>query len=230
MVVFPENLLDIDIRDPRFSRKKSRKYFWCPMLFSNRVSKQCLALLNENMLKHVRTYQYPIPADSIERMKENYSEQLGKTFKSKIAILNNPRSPASKAAADIGLLSMMRSSHTREFAEKICGFELAPDPGCQVICYSEGDQAGPHNDHHPEDDNLKDGYVDLHITFCDPGVDHQFLVHEEKGYLSKITNVAAPNGISVSLLPFWHYVTPLVTKAKMNNAKRWLVLVSFEKC
>jgi hypothetical protein len=161
-------------------------------------------------------------------MELNYSETLPKTLSNRTVILNGRRSPAVRKAAEIGLLGLLRSDSLREFAEAVSGYRLDPDPGCQVICYEPGDYVGPHNDHHPEDPHLKPGYVDLHITLSNRFVDHQWLVFEDRGFLTQVVNVGVQSGVAVSYLPFWHYTTPLVAKkGREGQARRWLLLASF---
>lgn len=229
---FPSELLDL--RDPSVNKAKSlretgSRFAWFPNPISESVSVKCLGLLNDHMANSLNVYRSRIPGDSISGMRRNYGESLEKTFSNRMAILNSKRAKAARIAEDIGLLEMMRSPSTLSLAERLSGYRLVPGPGCQVICYEEGDHAGPHNDHHPEDKHLRGGYIDLHVTFCEPNVDHQWFVYEHKGYLSKLENVAASSGVSVSHLPFWHYVTPLAKKSGAKTARRWLLLCSFEK-
>lgn len=189
----------------------------------------CAALLEHRLLAAMKRYSSGIPPQSITSMRRNYEEVLGKTFSSSTAFLNGGRSRAVRAAADIGLLAAMRSPAALHLAERLSGFRLRKGPGCQVICYGPGDHVGPHNDHHPEDENLRHGYIDLHLTLCASSVEHQYLVHERNGFLSECHNVATLSGVSVSHLPFWHYVTPLVLRRGARQGRRWLILCSFEK-
>lgn len=46
--------------------------------------------------------------------------------------------------------------------------------------------------------------------------------------LNRTVNVSIPSGVTVSRLPYWHQVTPLIPKkGNENEAQRWLVMVSF---
>src|ERR1043165_7876402 len=54
--------------------------------------------------------------------------------------------------------------------------------GRQVICYEPGDYSGPHNDHHPEHAEIKNGFVDVHIMFSNDAVASQLLAYEERGF------------------------------------------------
>jgi len=119
---------------------------------------------------------------------------------------------------------MMRSLSFRAFAEALAGRKLASGWGMQVLRYGPGDYAGPHNDHHPENDKAKGGHIDLHLSLCGPGVDHQWLVYSRAGHFSEIVSVASPATVTAYRLPFWHYTTPLVGTPK---AGRWVLLGTF---
>ena len=59
-------------------------------------------------------------------------------------------------------------------------------------------------------------------------VERQYLLYERDGFFNQCVNVGIPSGVSVSFLPFWHQVTPLIPKAgREATARRWLLLVSF---
>jgi hypothetical protein len=232
MAKFPEDLFgraEHGIHAKASLAEKGARFEWFPDPLSTRLAHRCISILNQHMSKVMKEYRSRIPRNSISRMSRNYDESLGKTFSNRTAFLNSNRSQASRVAEEIGLLVAMRSAGALRLAERLSGYKLLPDPGCQVICYEEGDHAGPHNDHHPEDNNLRNGYVDLHLTLCEPAVDHQFFVYEHGGYLSECRNVAARSGISISHLPFWHYVTPLALKDSQKTGRRWLILCSYEK-
>ena len=83
----------------------------------------------------------------------------------KTAFFRRRTSRSYQAAETIGLLRMMRSESFVLFAESLTGLKLNRDRGIQVSCYEHGDYAGPHNDHHPESEFLKDGFVDFHVMF-----------------------------------------------------------------
>jgi hypothetical protein len=60
-------------------------------------------------------------------------------------------------------------------------------------------------------------------------VKHQWLVYEQNGFLNSMKDITSPSGIAVYRLPFWHYTTPLIARpTKINEARRWLLLHSFE--
>ena len=90
--------------------------------------------------------------------------------------------------------------------------------------YGPGDYAGPHNDHHPQNAAARRGYIDLHLSLCSPGVEHQWLVYSRAGHFSEIASVAGRARVTAYRLPFWHYTTPLAGK---KDAARWVLLGTF---
>jgi hypothetical protein len=123
----------------------------------------------------------------------------------------------------------MNSESFVAFAEAVTGFKLKRDWSIQVTCYEHGDYAGPHNDHHPEDNSVKDGFIDVHVMFANNAVDHHYLVYEQNGHFSKIVDINTRGGVSVYKLPFWHYTTPLAGKPGHEaEARRWLLLGTFD--
>ena len=107
---------------------------------------------------------------------------------------------------------MMQSESFTRFVEAVTGLKLDYDLSLQVICYEQGDYSGPHNDHHPEEETIREGYIDFHVMFPNEAVAHQYLVYEEKRHFSRIVDVNVPGGVSIYKLPFWHYTTPLAGK------------------
>ena len=166
----------------------------------------------------------PIPPDTIFGMKEDYAELLPKSSRARTIYFESRREPGVKAAERIGLARMMRSQSFRAFAEALAGRRLRSGWGLQVLRYGPGDYAGPHNDHHPENEAAKGGYIDLHLSLCTPGVEHQWLVYSRAGHFSEIVSVASPATVTAYRLPFWHYTTPLVGAPK---AGRWVLLGTF---
>jgi hypothetical protein len=123
---------------------------------------------------------------------------------------------------------MMRSESFAVFAEAITGYKLNRVWDVQVSCYEHGDYVGPHNDHHPESQLLRSGFIDLHVMFANEAVAHQYLVYEQNGHLSKLVDINRQGAVSVYELPFWHYTTPLVAKRnREREARRWLLLGTF---
>lgn len=185
-------------------------------------------LLDTHLYEHLAVEQRKIPPESITGMKENYQEVLNKTMHIKTAFFRRSSARSYLAAEKIGLLRMMQSSTFIEFAEAVTGLKLDPNLNLQVTCYDHGDYVGPHNDHHPENEEIKDGFVDFHLMFTNKAVAHQYLVYEERGHFSKIVDINIQGGVSIYKLPFWHYTTPLAGKsAQESAARRWLLLGSF---
>lgn len=128
-------------------------------------------------------------------------------------------------AQECGLAEMMFSGSYRAFCEALAGQALEGPATAQVLCYRPHDYVGPHTDHHPENPKARHGYVDVHFSFCTPGVQEQFLVYEKDGHLTEQRSIAASGTLTAYRLPVWHYVTPLQTKRATD--RRWLVLGTF---
>lgn len=193
-----------------------------------RKAEDSVRILDTNLYDHLAIEQRKIPPESITGMKENYEERLNKTMHIKTAFFRRRGAYSYRAAEKIGLLQMMKSSSFTDFAEAVTGLKLDRSLHIQVSCYEHGDYVGPHNDHHPENDDVKDGFIDFHLMFTNSAVAHQYLVYEEKGHFSKIVDINLQGGISIYKLPFWHYTTPLAGKcAQESAARRWLLLGSF---
>jgi hypothetical protein len=185
------------------------------------------SLLYENLYGCLRTVYDPIPRNTITGLRENYCEQLPKTMRFKSAHLTK-KSKAGRAADLLGVTDILSSERLRIFGESVTGKRLQKDPGCQVICYEGGDFSGPHNDHHPEQDELRAGYVDVHIMLSEPTVLSQLLVYEKQnGLLNEVREMGRGLAVAVYQLPFWHYTTPLMPRADVNQARRWLFLASY---
>ena len=166
----------------------------------------------------------PILPDTIFGMTHDYAELLPKSSRARTIYFESRREPGVKAAERIGLARMMRSQSFRAFAEALAGRKLASGWGLQVLRYGPGDYAGPHIDHHPENKRAIGGSIDLHLSLCGPGVEHQWLVYSRAGHFSEIVSVARPATVTAYRLPFWHYTTPLVGTPK---AGRWVLLGTF---
>ena len=206
-----------------------KRYF---AIFDRMVDKRkaddAVKLMDTHLYPHLAVEQRRIPPESITGMKENYEEVLNKTMHIKTAFFRRSSARSYQAAEKIGLLRMMRSSTFTDFAEAVTGLKLDRDLNLQVSCYEHGDYVGPHNDHHPENDDVKDGFVDFHLMFTNNAVAHQYLVYEERGHFSRIVDINMQGGVSIYKLPFWHYTTPLAAKpAQQATARRWLLLGSF---
>jgi hypothetical protein len=161
-------------------------------------------------------------------MKRDNSEVLEKTHLFWSANFDSARTRAYRAAFEIGLPAMLRSTSLWRFAEVITGFTLDPECGIQAVCYGEHDYVGPHNDHQPQIPEARDGYVDVQITFTNLAVAGQALVYERKGYLTECIDVGKSGAINVFHLPYWHYVTPHVANRRgSRRARRWVLLATF---
>lgn len=130
-----------------------------------------------------------------------------------------------RRAEECGLAAMLQSGSYRAFVTALAGHAVEGPRTLQVFCYRPGDYAGPHTDHHPEEERMAGGYVDLHLTFCTPGVTEQLIVYEQDRHLSRQQSIAGNGTVTAYRLPFWHYTTPL--QATRASARRWLVLGTF---
>ena len=185
-------------------------------------------LLERHLRPHLVLMDQPIPRWTIDEMPENYSELLPKTGRVWTAYLGNARARSFCVATELGLVALLRSESLVAFAAALAGRPLLRRGGMQVLCYGQGDYAGPHNDHHPEDAEARAGYVDLHLALPGPGVAHQWLVYERAGHLSEMVSANSLGGVNAYRLPFWHYTTPLLAKrGKEADARRWLLLGTF---
>jgi hypothetical protein len=212
--------------DPGLTQNENLSLFRIP------VSPGRLATLTDFMdrrlASHLRVLRSPIPKDIIRKLKVNYSESLPKTMRIRTADLDAKSGKAKRVAASLGLIAALKSDELRQFGERVTGKRLQPDPGCQVICYEPGDYSGPHTDHHPEEPELRDGYVDIHIMLSSPRVASQLLVYErQQGLLNEVAEIGKGMSIAVYQLPFWHYTTPMLARPGVENARRWLLLASY---
>ena len=185
--------------------------------------------LQKKVFPVLKNYRAPIPEDSIWKLKKNYTEKLGKTMKMMTAEMNAKNSKAYRIAWDMGLIDMLSSVSYKSLGETLLGEKFGESNGKQVICYQQGDYVSPHNDHHPENDNTKNGYYDIQLMMSNKYVKHQWLVYEKNGFLNSMADIATPSGIAVYHLPFWHYTTPMIADpGNPDGALRWLFLHSFE--
>lgn len=231
MQIFPPEFSQA-VRLPRREEPSLRlsgdRLRWFPLVVKSVIRGAALPALEAQLAPHLRRVRRPVPASSITDMTRNYSEALPKSTHNSTVFLDNPRTAAARAASAMGLTAFLRSRSLREFAEHVSGFALEPSPGLQAIRYAAGDYVGPHNDHHPEQPHLRNGYVDLQITLSHDAVARQYLLYERDGYFNQMVNIGIPSGVSVSRLPFWHQVTPLEARRGGEAAAcRWLLLVSF---
>jgi hypothetical protein len=202
---------------------------WFPLALRPEMAVESLNLIERSMAPFLRPVRSSLDPALITGMKRNFSETLPKTLRNSSISLNAPQTPAFAEARRIGLIDLLKSASLREFATAVSGYELTEGAGMQLIRYRQGDYVGPHNDHHPEEPHLRDGYIDLQITLTSTGVARQYLLYEQDGFFNQSCNIGIASGVSVSMLPFWHQVTPLEVKpGREADAFRWLLLASFE--
>ena len=206
------------LADPR------RRFLMADDLVDRAKAARLRQMLEAKLIDTLEPIARPIPPESIWDMKEDYSERLPKTTRASTIYFESRREPGVKAAERIGLARLMRSQSFHLFAERLAGRRLASGWGLQVLRYGPGDYAGPHNDHHPENKDARQGYIDLHLSLCSPAVHHQWLVYSKAGHFSEIVSVAGPATVTAYRLPFWHYTTPLAGGSK---AARWVLLGTF---
>jgi hypothetical protein len=194
------------------------------------VAADCVRLLDEAMYSCLRRMHTAIPREALTGMTENYADKLEKTVRVKTATINSRASKALDAARECGLDRMMLSKSFRRVAQSVTSANLREDWWArQVICYEAGDYSGPHNDHHPERPEARNGFIDFHVMFANGAVANQLLVYEEGRFLSKAREVTKQASIAIYRLPFWHYTTPLLAKEGQEaQARRWLLLGSFD--
>ncbi len=184
--------------------------------------------LERALLRKLERIDTPIPPEATWSMTRNYGELLPKTARVWTAYLESKREAAWGVAEEIGLIALLRSASFHRFAEAIAGRPLRPRWGAQVLCYGAGDYSGPHNDHHPEDEEARAGYIDLHLGLITPAVRTQKLVYAKAGHFSEAVEVARDGLLSAYRLPFWHYTTPLeARRGQADAARRWVLLGTF---
>src|SRR4051794_30372875 len=226
-----ESLLDKRFRatngfQPELTKNENLSLFSIPV--SRAKLEPMTDFMDRRLSPHLRALSSPIPTDIIRKLKVNYSERLPKTMRLRTAYLDSRSSSARPVAASLGIMAALQSDALRQFGDRVTGKKPAPDPGCQVICYQPGDYSGPHTDHHPEERDYRDGYVDIHIMLSSPNVASQLLVYERRqGFLNEIEEIGRGMSIAVYQLPFWHYTTPMIARPGADDAKRWLLLASY---
>lgn len=215
--------------EPLIGRRKTPIVFFEGIIDAD-VANDCVRLLDDAMYPRLRRMHTPIPREALTGMTENYSEQLRKTVRVKTVTFNSSASKARDAAREIGLDGMLKSASFLRCAQAVTRSPLRRDHwGRQVICYEAGDYSGPHNDHHPERLETRNGFIDFHVMFSNASVAHQLLVYEDRGFLSASREVTQQPAIAVYRLPFWHYTTPLIAhEGQERHARRWLLLGSFD--
>jgi hypothetical protein len=185
----------------------------------------CTRLLAATFVPEVlNVVERPLPPETSST--KSYEDSLPKVGRMSSTLFDGPLAyVASRLSRDVGLTRMMESDSFHRFAEVLAGEPLARLRALQVLNNAPGDYAGPHTDHHPEDDVGKHGYVDVHLTFCSPGVKEQFIVYQRAQHLSAMAPIGKSGTITAYRLPLWHYTTPL--QARRPEDRRWLVLGTF---
>jgi hypothetical protein len=185
-------------------------------------------LLDRHLPDTLERIDRPIPPETIRDMTQDYAELLPKVTRVSTVYFDSAREAGVRVARQIGLDAMLRSGSFHAFAETLVGRRLTKAWGRQVLCYGPGDHACPHNDHHPANPRARAGYVDIHLSLASPAVAHQWLVYARAGHFTEIVDVAGPVTLAAYRLPFWHYVTPLVSKpGRARAARRWVLLGTF---
>lgn len=241
MNTFPDEFIELFSRSTRaqFERSvsagrdrgsRNKTCFWrTANVMAGQHANARITLLEHSMLPLLRPFRAEISPDSIWSMTESYTEALEKTARCKTADLTQLRSRAYRQAKQIGLVKMLNSESAKWVAESMSGQSLSDERDLQIVCYEHGDYNGPHNDHHPDVEGAERGFVDLHLSFSNQFVAHQWLVYEKAGFLSEILNVGDRSSIACYRLPFWHYTTPLQARSgKQQVARRWVLMASFD--
>jgi hypothetical protein len=197
-------------------------------LLDPKLARSVVSLLDRTLRDVMTPMEDPIPPWTITGMQHDYGELLPKTVRVRTATFSSRRSKSFQRAEEVGLHAMLQSESYFRFAQRLAGRPLKKGWGTQVLCYQQGDYAGPHNDHHPEDPAARNGYTDVHLTFCTDAVAAQSLVYERDGHFSEERSVVTVGGVTCYRLPFWHYTTPLRAKPKQDkDARRWVLLGTF---
>jgi hypothetical protein len=205
-----------------------RRFIALEGLIKKSAAEMLRKTLEREMLPLLSELALPIPPESIWEMQSNYEEWLPKTVRVKSASLESKRAKSYARAKELGLIELLSSESFIAFAEAIAGRKLNRKGGQQVLCYGQGDYAGPHNDHHPEDKGYEKGYLDIHLSLGSPVIAHQYLVYAKSGHFSEIVPVHGFGTVTVYRLPFWHLTTPLQAKpGREKDARRWVLLGTF---
>lgn len=184
--------------------------------------------LEEHLRPLLSPMNDPIPPETIWEMEHDYEEWLPKSVRAQTAYLERKREASSQRAQELGIVDLLRSESLAVFAEQLVGRKLDRKNGQQVLCYGQGDYAGPHNDHHPENKRAAEGYLDLHLSLSAKSVDHQYLVYAKGGHFTEMVPVHGLGFLTIYRLPFWHYTTPLQAKpGKVDSARRWVLLATY---
>lgn len=212
-----------------FNTKTSSKIEVLKEIIDDAAAFKCIKLLNDTFYDALKPLERKIDATEMQNLKVNYGEKLGKTLRMKTVEIRNKKAQVYQKAEECGLLKMLNSESLQLFGERIVGSKFGIPLNNQIICYENNDYVSPHTDHHPENENLINGYYDIHIMFSNKYVANQLLIYADNGFLNKVTTISEPSAVAVYQLPFWHYTTPMQGVAgHESKAQRWLLLRSFE--
>jgi len=210
------------LADPR------RRFLTLDGMVSKSKAEAMHRALEEHLYPLLSPMNDPIPPETIWEMKHDYEEWLPKTVRAQTAYLERKREASYRRAAELGLVDLLSSESLAVFAEQLAGRKLDRKNGQQALCYGQGDYAGPHNDHHPENKRAAEGYLDLHLSLSSKTVDHQYLVYAKAGHFTEMVPVHGLGFLTIYRLPFWHYTTPLQAKpGKEAQARRWVLLATY---
>lgn len=199
-------------------------FFIEPDVIPARACDECLRALELHLKPRLKPIHAGVDPGWISSMQRNFSESFGKSMRVDSVILDGRDPDAMRAVEALGLFEMLASSGFTAFAEAATGLKLSGGHGTQIIRYKVGDYVGPHNDHHPEYEWARDGYVDIQFMLSSPAVEAQYFLHEKDGDFSQSWDISASGGISVFRQPFWHQTTPLLAKPGHDGeAYRWLI-------
>lgn len=196
-------------------------------VFTSETAKTVRSALDEWLSPVLETGDRPIPETVLQEVEESGAERLPKSYHLRGCALADEGSEAYERAERAGVVDFLDSRTLHSLAEGMTGLDLEGPVGREVLCYQPGDFSGPHMDHHPDDPDRADGYVDVHVTVSEPAVTRQLLVAERDGYLSEAFDIGVESAISVSRLPAWHYTTPL--EGETEDARRWLLLATYQR-
>lgn len=210
------------------SHNPNRSFMCMAGVIQPRFCQEAYYLLNARLYKYLSDLEQKIPLFSTWHMVQNYRERLPKVVRMKTIDMTS-YNRAYQMVKEIGLLQMLDSESFYQFVSKLSGYRLRKKMGKQVLCYERGDYIGPHNDHHPEDPEASSGYIDCHISFAGPGVQHQYLIYEQNRHLTEMQAMHHAGVITIYRLPFWHYTTPLAVDegSLVLDQRRWVVLGTF---
>lgn len=212
-------------RDAQASGALSRdQFFAAEGLLKPALLGDCARLLTDAFSDLLIELARELPAPNLARLP--YEERLHKVARMQgMPTSNSTQTVQYQRAVACGLAGMLQSESYRAFVAALAGHAVDGPQNLQVLCYRPGDYAGPHTDHHPEEERMLGGYLDVHLTFCTPGVTEQLIVYERDQHLSEQRSIARAGTVTAYRLPFWHYTTPL--QVSRPSARRWLVLGTF---